>query len=53
MVKINTEKLKESFERHRASPYISIDEHVRLRQIALAQSILEKQRVYLDKNFGY
>lgn len=51
MVKINSEKLKESFERHRASPHISIDEHVRLRQVALAQSILGKQRVYLDKKF--
>lgn len=51
MVKIDAARLKESFDRHRASPDVSIDEYVRSRQLALAQSVLEKQRVYLDKNF--
>jgi len=51
MVKIAADKMKESFERHRASPRISIEEHVRSRQLGLAQSVLAKQRVYLDKNF--
>jgi hypothetical protein len=51
MGKIDSAKLKESFERHRASPHVSIDEYVRSRQLALAQSILPKQRVYLDKKF--
>lgn len=40
-----------SFARHRASPYISVDEYVRHRHLELGESVLKKQRVYLDKCF--
>jgi hypothetical protein len=50
-VKIDASKLHESFDRHRALPEVSIDQYVRSRELALADSVLTKQRVYLDKNY--
>jgi hypothetical protein len=50
-VKIDPSKLHESFDRHRTSPGVSIDQYVRSCQLALAEAVLAKQRVYLDKNY--
>lgn len=50
-VKPDPSKLKESFDRHRASPEISIDQYVRARQLAFAELVLARQRVYLDKKY--
>lgn len=50
-MRIDPSKLKESFDRHRASPEVSIEQYARARQVELAQSVLAKQRVYLDKKF--
>lgn len=50
-VKSDPSKLRESFDRHRASPEVSIDQYVRSCQLALAEAVLAKQRVYLDKNY--
>ena len=40
-----------SFERHRASPHVGVDEYVHQRHLELGQSVVTKQRVYLDKCF--
>lgn len=50
-VKSDPSKVHESFERHRASPEVSIDQYVRSRQLALAEAVLARQRVYLDKKY--
>jgi hypothetical protein len=50
-VRIDASKLKESFDRHRASPHVSVDDYVRSRQLALAEKVQARQRVYLDKNY--
>ena len=40
-----------SFDFHRASPKVSVDEYVRQRHLELGQSVVSKQRIYLDKCF--
>jgi hypothetical protein len=40
-----------SFDFHRASPNVSIDEYVRQRHLELGQTVVSKQRIYLDKCF--
>lgn len=44
-------KLRQSFDEHRASPDISIDEYVRQCQVELGTSVMRKRRIYLDKKF--
>lgn len=41
--------IRESFDRHRANPDVSTDAYVRLRRIELGESVLRRERVYLDK----
>ncbi len=43
--------MPKSIDQHRASPDVSIDEHVRRRQLELAQSLEQKQAIYLDLKF--
>lgn len=50
-IKIDQTKLRESFDQHLASPEISTEQYVRSRQIALGQTVMTKQRVYLDKRY--
>jgi len=44
-------KLKESFDRHKAEPHVSIDEHVRSRSIELGQALEKRAAVYLDQRY--
>ncbi len=43
--------IRDSFDRHRASPEVSIDEYVRRRNIELGEWVMARERVYLDKCF--
>ena len=43
-----SDDLKASFELHRAEPGVSVDDHLRRKQIALAQSLDGRKIVYLD-----
>jgi|GEM_PF-3776647 hypothetical protein len=40
--------LKASFDLHRAEPDVSVDDYLRRKQIALAQSLDGRKIVYLD-----
>jgi hypothetical protein len=40
-----------TIEQHRASPEVSLDEHVRRCQIALARTLEHKQAIYLDVKY--
>jgi len=44
-------KQKESFDRHKAEPHVSIDEHVRSRSIELGQALEKRAAVYLDLRY--
>lgn len=43
--------IRDSFDRHRASPELSVDEYVRRRNIELGEWTMARERVYLDKCF--
>jgi hypothetical protein len=42
-------RIRESFDRHRAESEVSTDAYVRSWRIELGESVLQRQRVYLDK----
>lgn len=44
----NPEQQKADFARHRAEPEVSVDDHLRRKQIALTQSLERRKIVYLD-----
>lgn len=44
-------RIKDQIEFHRASPEVSVDDHVRHRVIELGQWVMARDRVYLDKCF--
>lgn len=44
-------RIKDQIEFHRASPEVSVDDHVRHRVIELGQLVMARDRVYLDKCF--
>jgi hypothetical protein len=46
---MDPDSIRESFDRHGASPDVSTDEYVRSRRIALGESVAKRERVYLDK----
>jgi hypothetical protein len=43
--------IRASFDKHRANPHVSIEEYVRERQIELGESVMARERVYLDKRY--
>jgi hypothetical protein len=43
--------IAERFAFHRASPHVTVDEHVRRRVIELGEWVMARDRVYLDKRF--
>ncbi|MHB1667745.1 hypothetical protein [Thiomonas sp.] len=43
--------MRSSIDRHRSSPDVSLDEHVRRCQIVLAQALEPRQAIYLDTKF--
>lgn len=43
--------VRESVDRHQASPEVSTERYVRSRHIELGRSVLQKLRVYLDKRY--
>jgi hypothetical protein len=45
------DRIKEQIRFHRASPEVSVDDHVRHRVIELGQWVMARQRIYLDKCF--
>jgi len=40
-----------SFDYHRQHPEISIDQHVKVKTLELAESIKDVEKIYLDKRF--
>jgi len=40
-----------TFEQHKATPEISIDNHVKLRQLELSEFVSHYKTIYLDTNF--
>ncbi|MCX7230146.1 MAG: hypothetical protein NTW15_14320 [Burkholderiales bacterium] len=48
---MTTSNIADTFAFHRATPDISVDEHVRRRVIELGKWVMARERVYLDKCF--
>ncbi len=48
---MNREKIRASFETHRLNPNVTTDGYVRSRRIALGKSVMNRERVYLDKRY--
>ncbi len=48
---MDREKLHASFETHRLNPDVTTDEYVRARRIQLGKSVMDRERVYLDKRY--
>ena len=44
-------KLKESVDRRKAEPHVSIDEHVRSRSIDLGKTLERRAAIYLDQRY--
>lgn len=48
---MDTSQSQADFDRHRASPEVSVEEYVRRRSVELGEWAMAKERVYLDKCF--
>lgn len=46
---MNREKIRASFETHRRNPDVTADEYVRSRRTELGESVINRERIYLDK----